>query len=158
LEADRVCVIIDANLVSQVFRENPNKDFASVLDWLRNPKKKGQLVYGGRLAKEMSEVRRTRGYLAQLRRIGRAREFTDDDLTSEELLISRTGLCRSNDPHVVALARVSGARTLCSLDGALGHDFKNLRLISKPKGCIYKNATHSDLLRHTSSCHQGRKG
>jgi len=51
----------------------------------------------------------------------------------------------------IALARVNGARVLCSEDGALWTDFKNQRLINKPRGRIYRTAQHARLLCHTKA-------
>ena len=76
-------------------------------------------------------------------------------VNAEESLVVSTGLCVSDDPHIIALARVSGARTLCSNDNNLHTDFKNQRLLSHPRGGVYQNANHGHLLRHTRSCPRG---
>ena len=67
--------------------------------------------------------------------------------------------CRSNDQHVIALAQVSGARLLYSDDGDLHEDFKNNRLINRPRGVVYstKNGdnltpAHRNLLGRTDIC------
>lgn len=65
--------------------------------------------------------------------------------------------CRSNDLHVLALARVSGARTLCTADGDLRRDFKDSRLVARPKGSIYSRASHAHLLKHSTSCGRERR-
>lgn len=44
---------------------------------------------------------------------------------------------QSDDPHILALAVVSGARLLYSNDRLLQHDFKNLALINQPRGKVY---------------------
>lgn len=43
----------------------------------------------------------------------------------------------SNDPHVIALADVSGARILYSNDENLRDDFRNSVLVSSPRGKLY---------------------
>ncbi|MDE0306934.1 MAG: hypothetical protein OXI87_18940 [Albidovulum sp.] len=46
--------------------------------------------------------------------------------------------CESNDQHVLALARISGARLLYTNDQKLMDDFKNTELVSTPKGKVYR--------------------
>lgn len=145
-----MCLIVDANLAPQVFASPPHPDFVPVLDWLG--KRDGCVVYGGRLAAELARIERARRYLLTLLRAGRALRFPDESIVTEQAVVTRTGLCRSNDAHVLALARVSGARTLCTHDRDLQRDFKNLQLISNPKGSVYQRREHVNLLRHTRSC------
>ena len=144
-----MCVIIDANRASVVFREPPDPDFAPILDWLLQ--EGGELVFGGRLAAELEGVGKAKRFLRALVVAGRARRVPDAEVEAEEEVVQRTGYCRSDDPHVIALARRSGARTLCTEDRDLFRDFRDLRLV-KPKGSIYRNRTHAHLLRHTNSC------
>jgi hypothetical protein len=147
-----MCVIVDANVAGLVFRGEPHSDFVPVFDWLRDPRRDGCLVFGGELAAELRRVKGGRSYLLQLSRAGRARQIPDADVRAEERRLARAGACRSNDPHVVALARVSGARTLCTHDGDLQRDFTNCDLISDPRGKVYKRPNHCHLLCHTRSC------
>jgi hypothetical protein len=51
---------------------------------------------------------------------------------------------------VLALAIMTGARTLATFDNALAHDFRNADYISHPRGKIYRDPDrHARLLRHT---------
>ncbi len=129
-----MCVIVDANLASLVFKTQPSNHYAPVITWLT--KKDGLLVYGGQLARELGKVEVARRFLVTLQRAGRAKLIPDPELEKEESVVHATGLCQSNDAHVIALARVSGARTLCSRDAALHQDFKNAQLIAKPRGVV----------------------
>ncbi len=154
-----MCIIVDANLASLVFAPQPCDDLAPVLHWLSDPDKDGCLVYGGRLGRELTQVAQVSRYLRTLLQAGRARLIPDSVTSEEEVVMANSGLgglCVSNDMHVIALARVSGARTLCSHDQALHTDFKNPHLISKPRGSIYQAADHRRLLRHTASCGRRR--
>lgn len=153
-----MCVIIDANIAALVFADSPDDDFAPVLDWLCSPRKHGCIAYGGQLARELFKRTETRRFLRALQQAGRARQMRTADLDCEEKAVLKIGLCRSDDPHVVALARVSGARTLCSRDHALHQDFRNPRLISKPRGSVYMRPEHQRLLKHTSSCGLRKRG
>jgi hypothetical protein len=148
-------VIIDANLASIVFGIPPDSDFIPVLEWLT--RKGGCLVYGGKLADELWRIESSRRLIRALQQAGRANLIDKSELEVEEMNLKEVNLCQSNDLHIIALARVSGARTLCSHDITLHKDFKNPKLISKPRGSIYQNARHKRLLRHTSSCQRGKK-
>lgn len=151
-----MCVIVDANALSAVFAEPTQDDFQALVDWLF--KGAGALVYGGRLLNELERVSQARRAVAALNRAGRATQVPAPDVDSEERRLSSKAL-KSNDGHVIALARVSGARTLCSGDIALQADFRNPGLIGQPRGHVYwpagspkRRPQHARLLRHTTSC------
>jgi len=147
-----MCVIVDTSVAGLVFTLVPHNDFLPVFHWLHDPRANGCLVFGGELARELSRVAGARGYLRQLNQAGRARQIPDVEVDADEQCVAQTGLCRSDDPHVVALARVSGARTLCTHDGDLQRDFTNCHLISDPRGKVYQRPNHGHLLCHTRSC------
>jgi hypothetical protein len=144
-----MCLIVEANLAGLVFRSPPDSNFVPVLDWLE---KDGCLILGGRLGSELVRLAEAQRYLLALLRAGRAKRVAEEVMTAEEEAVLKTGLCRSNDCHVLALARASGARTLCTHDKALQKDFRNPQLISKPRGSVYQRKAHARLLRHTRSC------
>lgn len=151
-----MCLIVDANLAGLVFGSPPHPDFVPVLDWLQQ--RDGCLVVGGHLAAELGRLERARRFVRELLRAGIARQVPAEEVAREEAEVASTGVCESNDSHVVALARVSGARTLCTHDKALQRDFRNHLLVAKPRGSIYQRSAHVKLLRHTpSSCGRGRK-
>jgi len=147
-----VCVIIDANVAPKVFSNPPAKEFQPVLDWLVNPRKTGCVVYGGRLTEELQATERVRGQLVELSRAGRARQFPNEKVNRKEKELVEEGLCISDDPHIIALAIVSGARTLCSHDRTLHKDFRNKNLVSDPRGHVYQKPSHKKHLCHTESC------
>ena len=150
-----MCIIIDANFASEIFNNPTNGNNSPVVHWLFDADKNGVVVFGGKLAQELLLMRVVSRSLRTLLQAGRAIYVDDSKVNLEEQQVVRAGLCQSNDAHVIALAHVSGARTLCSHDEALHDDFKNKRLVDKPRGRIYQNSTHSNLLKHTSGC--GRK-
>jgi len=147
-----MCLIVDANLASLVFSENSHDNFRPIIDWL-SPNKDGNLVVGGRLAIELDKVAVAKRFVRSLLQAGRARQIPDTATNEEEKRIADS--CKSDDPHVIALARISGARILCSHDKTLHTDFTNQELISDPRGHIYQNAEHAHLLSrygHTKAC------
>lgn len=150
-----MCAIIDACILGLVVPPRTDPRFAPVVDWLTNPKKTGCVVVGGHLAAELQRSPSWTRYFAALQRAGRAWVAPSGAVARVEADFRREGQHCSNDPHVLALAIVSGARTLCSDDQPLGRDFRCAQLISRPRGFIYKTAKHRHLLRHTASCARG---
>jgi hypothetical protein len=104
-------------------------------------------VYGGRLKRELIKNAQVRRLIALLDSVGRARQVSDSDVDTEEAALLQAEACLSDDPHVIALARVSDARVLCSEDVDLIADFRNKRLIDEPRGKIYSRPAHAHLLR-----------
>lgn len=62
------------------------------------------------------------------------------------------GNIRSNDPHILALARAAGVRLLYTKDGKLRSDFKDRKFIG---GAIYKGRADAGLLTE-DACAGGR--
>jgi|SRR3954464_11021027 hypothetical protein len=145
-----MCVIVDANLASKVFGDPAEKDFSPVIDWLVDGG--GELVIGGHLATELDRLGNCRRFVRALRRAGRARLIPETDISEEKAKLKETGLCVSNDLHVLGLVRASGARTVCTLDRDLQRDIRNPQVISSPRGSVYQRRSHAHLLRHTKSC------
>lgn len=90
---------------------------------------------------------------------GIVRRETAGTVDGREEALSREGRCLSNDIHVIALAQISGARLLYSNDMALHKDFRNKRLIDKPRGKVYSTnqrkdftSGHARLLNDRSLC------
>jgi predicted nucleic acid-binding protein len=154
-----VCLIVDANRAGVVFRVPPTADFKPLWRWLLG--KKGRLVYGGQLAAELSSVGPAVRFLKEWRRTGRAVLANPGDVAAEVSEVSNH--CRSDDAHVVALARVTGARILCTEDSDLMTDFRNRRLVPPRGGKIYRRARHAALFNppacgHCRGCHGPMKG
>ena len=144
-----MCLIVDTNVAALVFRKSPSPDFQPIWDWVDN--KDGVIVYGGALRKELARTG-ARRYLRELSAAGKARDCDDATVDAEEARVKKMRLCRSNDPHVVALARVSGARVLCSHDNKLIQDFKDRLLVYNPRGSVYQRAAHKKSLKHYNGC------
>lgn len=146
-----MCLIVDANLLSRVFRDPPDDDFKPVIDWLQS--EVGMLVYGGtKNAEELSRVAIAARFVRQLASAGHAYVFPNVQVDAEESHVQQLGLLRSDDPHILALARLSNARVLCSEDNALIDDFKTLEIVPRPRGKIYKRKEHANLLGHSTGC------
>ena len=78
-------------------------------------------------------------------------EYGDTEIEAEIRWIKKQKLPKkmkpkSNDLHVIALARISGARLLYSDDKKLRKDFKNKHLVNSPRGKVYSKEDHQHLL------------
>jgi rRNA-processing protein FCF1 len=149
-----VCVIVDADVAPMVFSNDSANEFQPVFEWLIG-KHDARIVVGGKLLRELYKIERARRLIIELNKLGRVYQVQSTVITEEEKVLRDMGCCRSNDICVIAVARISGARILCSNDGLLQQDFKNLSFI-RPKGKVYSRHSHRRLLGHTSSCKKVR--
>ena len=116
-----MCAIVDANVRDEVFGGAVSPAGEFFFDWLST---RGRLVVGGKLRDELAENQNFRVWLSQAVQSGRARIFNDSMVESATSDVLAEGVCQSNDPHVIALARISGVRLLYTNDGLLQNDFK----------------------------------
>ena len=149
-----MCAIVDANVANEVFGPNQSPAGEKFHDWVN--KAAGRLVVGGKLLEELEQGSPTFRELASiLVEAGRMRTINSDQVNTKAKKIKNQ--CVSNDPHIIALAQLSGARLLYTNDGKLQQDFKDKRLI--PEGSIYTTvqnnnftSTHKSLLRRQDLC------
>ena len=134
-----MCIILDNSIGGEVFGNNKSDASEAVWRWINGIEGEGKrlrVVIGGRLTRELYRNGQIRDWL--IRGVRRANVIVYDnnavDLMEKE--VSSWSL-KSDDPHVIALALVSGARLLYSNDLALQKDFRNAKLVSRPKGKIY---------------------
>jgi hypothetical protein len=143
-----VCLIVDANVAPKFLVQS-----SAIVDWLFGERGAPRLVAAGKLREELARNKDVSRQLVTLERAGRLRFVDAERIRHEEQRLRATAACASNDPHVLALAIVSGARTLATDDNALAADFKNKAIIDQPRGSIYRDPEkHGRLLRHTTSC------
>ncbi len=134
-----MCAVVDANVRDQVFGDAQAEAGNFFLDWLLKPNG-GTLALGGKLRDELSDGGRNRNFLRvynQLRLGGRVKDIPDEQVDAETANLEARRICRSNDAHVLALARVSGARLLYTNDQSLQDDFNNPQIVSEPRGRVY---------------------
>ena len=153
-----MCAIVDANVVSEVFGSNLPPAGEKFFEWLN--KGSGQLVVGGKLFEELEKSSadfRLWGREAQL--AGKMRVVDKSEVDARTEQVQSEGAISSDDPHVIALAQVSGARLLYSNDGNLQQDFKNKGLIDDPRGKVYSTSgdgsfqrRHDRLLKNEKLC------
>ena len=152
-----MCAIVDASVVGKVF--NPNRSGAAeqFYDWINVGE--GRLVVGGEVLEELSSNSNFRKWRQQAIQAGRIKTVNEDDIErSLKKLKDEQPPCKSNDAHILALARASGARLLYSDDGALQQDFKNGKLIKNPRGTVYSTLTREDFMdSHKQILKRGRE-
>src|SRR6266571_3701896 len=120
-----MCLILDTDIVHKVF-PLPSADFEPVHRALMGGHAK--CFYGGGLTREYQQMVSFRRLLLRLDQQGIARQFDDSRVDSEEKKLRGRGVCQSKDE-------------------ALGEDFTNPEILSKPRGNIYKRAEHAHLIR-----------
>jgi hypothetical protein len=154
-----MCLIIDAN-VAHKFDDPPHEDVKPVVHWLlgKHKKKLPRAVIGGKLRAELQQAGEAiRRFLRILGQAGRLLDIADRRVDAEqeevENSLNRENVQHADDPHVLALARVSGSRLLASEDSRSGLHalFKDRRFL-KPPGKVYQNASHEHLLRAAPDC------
>ena len=151
-----MCAIIDANVRHEVFGDNQSPAGKFFLNWLLD-KGGARLAVGGKLWAELNSYRKFQPLFADLLRRSKVVKCNDDSVNAEAALID--DVCQSNDSHILALARISGARLLYTNDLDLQEDFGDPHIINGPRGLIYttvknKNITktHRALLNRKDLC------
>ena len=139
-----MCIIVDTNKLGTFLADPPDDDSRPIHKWLE--RRAGSIVYstGGRFAKEIQGRVRTR--LAAYVRAGRAKLIPGSLFADDERDLEAHPDLRSDDPHVLALARAAGARLLYTADRNLISDFKDRRFIDGPRGKVYSGAGNAGLL------------
>ena len=133
-----MCMILDVNMWSDFL--NQKETLKPVHKWLEN--QNGKLTYSDhkKLQKEMTKEYRLN--LETYHQAGRTRFVPKKEVSKEISKIKKAHTLKSNDIHILGLAKASKAKVLCTKDKKLEQDFKNII----PKGKIYKNNTHGHLL------------
>jgi predicted nucleic acid-binding protein len=139
-----VCLIVDTCVTHRLLNVR-DADFAPVRESLEAGSQ--TIALGGHLLREYARYHDVVRFMAELARKGRLRVVRDAAVDSETENLRSAGTCLSNDAHLVALARVSGARILCTSDRTAARDFTRKELLSQPRGKVYRRAAHRHLLR-----------
>ena len=138
-----MCIILDADCIKDM--NGPSEDGKPVLRWLLTGG--GGLIVGGKQKRELSRSEKLMATMVTLSQAGKL--HTLDDAKVEALTETLKPNCQSNDPHVIAVAALSGCRLIFSRDQNLHKDAKNKQILS-PAASIYKSKDHQHLLE---PCH-----
>ncbi len=135
-----MCIILDTNFMRDYLR--PTDDMTPLRKWVEE--KGGKIAYSP-IPSLMRELEHNPKMEAQLREYGRAdrvKLIPSNDVLAEKKKVEKDGNLRSNDSHIIALAKVGKIKVLVSQDKQLGEDFKRIC-----GGSIYKEKKHRNLLR-----------
>ncbi len=139
-----MCLIVDADVGPEVFVPGRSVDFQPIRVALE--KRRAVAVYGGKLAREYRKMATLWRIILEYDRQGMLRTVSDAAVDRRTNALSKKGACRSNDPHIIALALESGVRLLCSHDQNLHADFTDPDIL-KPAGSVYQKRSHQHLIR-----------
>jgi hypothetical protein len=139
-------LIVDANCMSHVFGESQSADYQPVGVAIAGRRPTAIAILGGYLVIELQQSNKIWNRILELERAGRAHRLRRQTVDDETAAVEQTLCIRSDDPHILALARLSGCRVLVSNDKNLIADFKNIGIVPPPRGAVYKNRSHSHLL------------
>lgn len=143
-----MCIIIDSDRLSSFLAQPYSENAAPIHKWL---KRTGKLVYstGDAFSTELPDNAIAR--FRDLARRGRAEYIPDQVVSAMAATLRQNNSIRikSRDHHVLALAKVSGARLLYTGDKDLKADFKNRGILDNPRGKIYSDKRQGHLLTGT---------
>ena len=153
-----MCAIVDANVAHEVFRITPAPAGEKFFEWVNMGTRR--LVAGGRHLEELENSSPDfRQWATGALLAGKLRIVDYDQVHRRTLKIQGQAQFESDDPHLLALAQISGSRLLYSNDRDLHRDFRKKVLIDKPRGKVYstlqtKNftSTHRRLLQQRDLC------
>ena len=133
-----MCAIVDVNNCYKIFGNPGQRTPAGsyFFNWLEG--EGGRLILGG--TKFNSEIGKVRDYVVWLKtatRTGHAHRVNDHLVDTVERELEAGDECQSDDHHLIALARVGGARLLFSEDPDLHQDFRNPGIVANPRGRVY---------------------
>ncbi|MCE2485793.1 MAG: hypothetical protein J4F42_09805 [Desulfurellaceae bacterium] len=133
-----MCLILDTNRYGD-FLNPENQDMKPVRDWMNA--KNGKMVYSsiGKIKKELRQSRKMNDKFKEYRRAGKIISYPRQAIAEEKTNLPSH---KSDDPDVLALARVSEVTLLVTDDRDLQADFE--RII--PGGRIYKTKDDADFL------------
>ena len=139
-----MCAIVDANVVHEVFGSNlPVSGRCNSSIGLK--KVVNGLVVGGKQLEELEQGSEGfREWASEAADAGKMRVVNKNEIDARTREIENEGEYKSDDPHILALAQVSGARLLYSNDGDLQEDFGNKSLIDQPRGKVYSTRENKD--------------
>ena len=132
-----MCIIIDTNLYGEFGKEY----MKPLRQWIE--KRGGKIVYSwaGDIGRELNAHGSMKERLGRYLQAGRAKLIPKKEVEREKEVVDGLDL-QSNDPYIIALARVSNTLLLTSKDSALCEDFKDKKIIERG-GKIYKARSHS---------------
>ena len=133
-----MCIILDANMFGKFNKQD--KDMESVWSWLYE--EYGKIVYSNTEKFKREWLRGgMKHQMHVLNQAGKLKLVSAENVQEEADALEQTDVLRSNDWHIIALAKVAKVKVLVSADRRLGVDFRNLI-----GGEVYQTKADSELL------------
>ena len=137
-----MCCIVDNSVVGElVSRRTPRSKLFLKLQLAR----KIRIATCGELKKEYGKHQAAIDFFVRVRRNNLLDDIDDEQIDAEKDLVVKAAQPKSNDLHVLALARVSGARVIATDDRALQEDIGNKKLLDAPRGKVFSNENQRHL-------------
>jgi len=135
-----MCLIVDTSVVNELVA---NKTQRSKVFLEFQSKRRIRIATCSDLQKEHKGNAAVIAFFRRIKQNNLLDEIGDSRIRVEQRAVREIG-CKSNDPHVLALARVSGARVIATDDSDLRRDVGNAKLL-KPKGKVFSKANQRHL-------------
>jgi len=144
-----MCAILDANAAGLVFTSrtteaengSASKRF---FDWIDSGA--GSLIAGGKLLSELDKVSNFQKWRKRAVSAGRITILNGNNVNQKANRVAPR--CKSDDPHVIAVAIIGNARFLYSNDDNLQKDFRNPNLVNNPRGSVYSTRHNDDFTQN----------
>ena len=136
-----MCIILDINILSSVFSQAAMKhrEFEPVLKWITEGH--GRVVYGGtKYKKELGKTPYLKIF-SLLNIYNRAIPLNDEEVDKEQQYVeSLENDPDFDDPHIIAMVRVSGCKLLCSNDTRSIRFIRDKKFLSSTYKCNFLGA------------------
>jgi hypothetical protein len=129
-----MCIVVDPPTFIPMFKatDPDHADFAPVRDWVIGGP--GKFVMGGaKYTSELTAVRSVLGLLTELERKSKIVRKRNEDVDADEIKVRTIEPAKDfDDPHLVALVRLTGCRLICIRD-ARSHRFLRASVFYRSK-------------------------
>jgi len=126
-----MCVVIDANKAGDLCNQD-RPYLMALMQWINRG---GRIVSGGKLQEELFRITKMRELVTEWAKRGTLIQLPKDAVKAKEDEIK--GVCKSDDPHVIAIAIISNARIVVTEDKKLIQDLQDLSIVGRRRR-IYK--------------------
>ena len=133
-----MCMILDANMWGDFLK--PTQDMQPIHRWLK--KQNGKLVYSDYQTFETELTQQQKEILKRHKQNNKARFIPEEEVQKATNQIEAKHQLKSNDTHILGLAKASQTTILCTKDQNLHKDFTNIIRGGK----IYQKESHKHLL------------
>jgi len=142
-----MCIVVDTNRLASVLKKRTadHEEFKPILNWIVNGR--GAFVIGG--TKYLCEAIGFVKIFSELAKVNKVITINKQEVDREEAwAANQIHHPDFDDPHIIALLRVSGCKLICSSDARAYPFFKNKKFFSpvakRPK--IYSQKRNAALL------------